>query len=212
MFERYNLIDIAKSVARTKADGSKGVKLRKTYKNHIKDHGLVGSFDAVKKELGAPDTLYAMMIAPQEEWDAEYTRGKEIDKGIPELLLPAGNKVFTMAKGVIPKNLWSSSVLGEVLTPGQAEQAKATQNGARTPHPQSILARPLKATAKGDIHRPKRNVKKRTYGDSSYEGYGEGYADDDTQDTGYSTGDGDDRGGNRKRPKKVCYVLCMEGS
>ncbi|KAK6458232.1 mediator of RNA polymerase II transcription subunit 19 [Scheffersomyces xylosifermentans] len=33
----YGLEPIAKSLARTNADGSKGVKLRKSYKNHIQD-------------------------------------------------------------------------------------------------------------------------------------------------------------------------------
>lgn len=33
----YGLEDIAKSIARTNPDGSKGVKLRKSYKNHIQD-------------------------------------------------------------------------------------------------------------------------------------------------------------------------------
>lgn len=33
----YGLEDIAQSLARTKSDGSKGVKLRKSYKNHIAD-------------------------------------------------------------------------------------------------------------------------------------------------------------------------------
>jgi hypothetical protein len=63
---------------------------------------------------------------------------------------------------------------------------------------------------KADLPRPKRNAKKRTYGDSSFEGYGEGFVDDDTQETGYSTAEGDDRAVSRKRPKKVCSLLSMQ--
>ena len=44
LFDRYNLYGIAATVARNNPDGSKGVKLRKTYKNHIMDHGLVGPY------------------------------------------------------------------------------------------------------------------------------------------------------------------------
>ncbi|KAG4416609.1 hypothetical protein IFR04_010252 [Cadophora malorum] len=204
LFDRYNLYGIAATVARNNPDGSKGVKLRKTYKNHIKDHGLVGAFDSVKREQGTPGTLYEMMwrVKYQDEgWNAEWTQGKEIEKGIPESLLPPGNKVFTMAKGPIPKDLFDPSVLGEGGNPrAPVEASKGIQNGSRTPVPQNpAVARPVKVASKADVQRPKRATK-RTYGDSSFEGYGEGYVDDDNQDPGYSTGDGD--GAKRKRPKK----------
>ncbi|KAE9375009.1 Rox3-domain-containing protein [Stipitochalara longipes BDJ] len=199
LYALYTLEDLAKSVARTNPDGSKAVKLRKTYKNHIKEHGVSGAFDSVKKEMDAPDTLMAMMLAPEEEWDAQYTRGKEVGKGLPENVMASMGKAFTMAKGIIPKTTWNASVLGELNVPAQTE-SKVLQNGSKTPIPQNpSIAR----TAKSDAARPKRSVKKRTYGDSSYEGYGEGYVDDDAQETGYSTGDGEDRGGSRKRPKKT---------
>ncbi|CZT12738.1 hypothetical protein WAI453_005529 [Rhynchosporium graminicola] len=202
LFERYDLYPIAKTVARTNPDGTKGVKLRKTYKNHIKDHGLVGTFDAVKKENGAPGTLYELMwnVKYQDEaWIANWTTGKEIEKGIPESLLPAGNKVFAMAKGPIPKDKFNPSILGEGGNPTvPVDTAKAVQNGSRTPIPQNLAAARI---AKAEAPRPKRTTNKRTYGESSYEGYGEGFVDDDTQDAGYSTGDGD-AGKQRKRPKK----------
>lgn len=200
MYALYTLEDLAKSVARTNPDGSKAVKLRKTYKNHIKEHGVSGAFDSVKKEMDAPDTLMAMMLAPEEEWDAQFTRGKEVSKGLPENVMASMGKAFTMARGIIPKTSWNSAVLGELNAPAQAESLKAMQNGSKTPIPQNPnIAR----TAKADVARPRRSAQKRTYGDSSYEGYGEGYVDDDAQETGYSTGDGEDRSGSRKRPKKV---------
>jgi Rox3 mediator complex subunit len=158
--------------------------------------------------MDAPDTLLAMMLAPDEEWDAQYTRGKEVGKGLAENVLASQSKAFTMARGAIPKNSWNAAVLGELVSASsQVESAKVMQNGNKTPIPQNpSVAR----AAKSDLPRPKRNVKKRTYGDSSYEGYGEGYVDDDAQETGYSTGDGEDRGGSRKRPKKVCNVLYLQ--
>jgi hypothetical protein len=210
LYAMYGLNDLAKSVARTKPDGSKAVKLRKTYKNHIKDHGVSGAFDSVKKEMDAPDTLYAMMIAPEEEWDAQHTRGKEIGKGLPENALARMGKAFTMARGVIPKTSWNNSVLGDLIpAPTPTESAKVIQNGNKTSIPQNpSVARAVKS----ELPRPKRNVKKRTYGDSSFEGYGEGYIDDDAQETGYSTGDGDDRGGSRKRPKKTSQSHNFQGA
>ncbi len=53
-----------------------------------------------------------------------------------------------------------------------------------------------------DAARPQRSIKKRSYGDSSFEGYGETFPDDDLgQDAGYSTGEGDRVGGQKKRKK-----------
>ena len=54
-----------------------------------------------------------------------------------------------------------------------------------------------------DLNRPKCNVKKQGYEDSSFEGYGEGYVDD-IADAGYSTTEGDERGMSQKWKKKVC--------
>ncbi|KAI9049261.1 hypothetical protein LZ554_007108 [Drepanopeziza brunnea f. sp. 'monogermtubi'] len=206
LFERYGLNDVAKSVARIHPDGTKAVKLRKTYKNHIKDHGILGSFDAIKNEVGAPGTLGAMMKMPDDVWNAEFVRGKEIEKGIPESMLAKGHTIFTMSKGPIPKAQWNPAILnlgtGDSVAPAQVEKAKAAQNGSRTPVPQAQAqaVRPVQGKAKGDLRRPSRTTTKRSYADSSFEGYGEGYVDD-VQDPGYSTGDGDDRSG-RKRVKK----------
>lgn len=170
--------------------------MRKTYKNKVKDFGISGNFDSIKKERDTPDSMFMMMLAPEQEWDAEHTRGKEIGKGL-DSVLPILGKAFTMAKGKIPKMKWDSAVLGEVAAPAP-KVVPVMQNGAKTP-----ITNPIMQRTKSEVPRPKRNVKKRTYGDSSYEGYGEGYVDDDAQETGYSTNDGDDRGISRKRTKKT---------
>lgn len=209
MFALYGLEDIARSVARTNPDGSKGTKIYKSYKSKIKNAGLSGTFNSVKKELGAPDTLFAMMMKPAEEWDAENIGANDITKGLSEATLSNIGKAFTMARGAIPKSLWDCSVLGEVAsTKVPVEPVKQAQNGVK---PVMVQNPGVPRALKGDLHRPKRNVKKRTYGDSSFEGYGEGFVDDEAQETGYSTTEGDDRAGSRKRPKKVCicYSCCV---
>ncbi|KAG9229132.1 Rox3 mediator complex subunit-domain-containing protein [Amylocarpus encephaloides] len=193
LHDRFFLNDVAQSVARTKPDGSKNA-LRKSYKKYIKDLGLGGAFDVGKKEEGAPDSLYGLLLQPDEEWEAQHVRGQEIEMGLPNHVQSIMGPAFRMARGKIPKNLWDSSVLGEV-----AQAPKAMSNGAKTPLPQNAA---LARAAKGEIPRPKRNVKKRSYGDSNFESYGEGFVNVENQDAGYSTGEGDDRGG-RKRPKKT---------
>lgn len=208
LFERYGLTDLAKSVAREHPDGSKAVKLRKTYKNHLKDHGILGSFDAIKKEVGAPGTLDALLKMPDDVWEADVVRGKEIEEFLSESLRFKGHTLFAMGPGsTLPKSsTWNPAVLspGDVAVPAQSDKAKAAQNGSRTPIPQARAQapRPVQGAAKGDPRRPSRTTTKRSYADSSFEGYGEGYVDD-TQDPSYSTGDGDDPSG-RKRVKKVC--------
>jgi hypothetical protein len=166
---------------------------------------LSGNFDSVKKEIEAPETLWSMMAQPDDVWDSQFANAsKEINMGLPQSVTGQLSKAMTMARGIIPKDTWNNSVLGELVappTPGEAP--KAVQNGVKRPLPQ---AAGVPRTGKVEGPRPKRNIKKRTYGDASFEGYGEGFVDDDTQEAGYSTGEGDERMG-RKRPKKVCEMV-----
>ncbi len=218
LFVRYGLQNIVQTIARTNPDGSKGVKLRKTYKNQIKDYGLNGAFNPVRYELMDPKnkdqlnpkTLTAMISIPQAVWDTEH-KPKGAGKELPAGSLAKLGRACTMAAGKIPPgNGFDEAVLA--LPTAKAKEdpplplhaTKAAQNGNRTP----LQNVPVARTAKAELPRPKRNIKKRTYGDSSFDGYGEGYVDDD-QDIGYSTGDGEERGASRKRPKKVCY-LCTQ--
>lgn len=212
LFELYNHQAIVESVARWKPDakapdGRAKNAMRKTFKNKIKAAGVNGNFDyktdevEQKNKIPKLGQLIHMMVIDEEEFNELHPWGKDIDKGL-DALLPNIDKALTMAKGVIPKTIFDSSVLGEIGAPSSAKQVPK-QNGARTPIPQAShggTPRP-----KSELPRPKRNVKKRTYGDSSYEGYGEGYVDDDAPDGGYSTNDD-----SRKRPKKVCNLLCMQ--
>lgn len=204
LFELYGFNDLAKSVARKQPGNPDGKSIRKTYKSVFK--GLSGAFDVNTKEVGAPDTHFAMMMMPPEEWEVQMVRGKDIAKGLPPLALANMGKAFTMARGSIPKSVWNSSVLGDIVVPPAPVRpmvkpaVKPTGNAVRAPPSQPSTVPRLPQ----EVPRPKRSIKKRRYGDTSYEGYGDGYVDDEMQDTGYSEGDGDDR---RKRPKKVCDVL-----
>lgn len=147
-----------------------------------------------------------MMTLPDDHWKSEMVQGHEMGNGLSDAVNASMGKAFTMAKGKVPKAAWNPAMLGEVAAPSlpPSDSAKSMQSGNRTPVPQYASA-PGRA-GKADVPRPKRNVKKRSYGDTSYEGYGEGYVDDENQDIGYSTGDGEERAG-RKRPKKVGSML-----
>jgi len=149
------------------------------------------------------------MRLPEEEWNAQFVRGKEIEKGLP--IMSSLGKALTMSKGTLKKEQWNSSVLGELsVPPATADPTKVASKIApkvRTPVPSGSINPAVPRPTKGEAVRPKRVKTARTYGESTYEGYAEGYIDDDLQDAGYSTGDGDEKRA-RKRAKKVGRLLC----
>ncbi|KAJ3574606.1 hypothetical protein NPX13_g4304 [Xylaria arbuscula] len=201
LFEKFGLTGIAAEVARTKPNGEKNA-LRKTYKGQIKTLGLSGHFDVVKKE---PSAFMELLMIADEDWQNRVVSGKDIEKGFPPTIQSNLTKATTLVKGSIPKALWDSSVLGD-LAPGHASKKSSSDQVPRATAPNTpalsaigIVQKPNKSLAP-QLDRARRLGKKRSYQDSSFEGYGEGY-DDDTG--GYSTGDGDDRSSKLKRRKQV---------
>lgn len=90
LIELYNLTSIASSVARVNEDGTKGVKLRKSYKAHIND--LPGKHTVIPKDR----TISPIVFAPEREgapiqikkMDEQVLRSylqfqKTMDDGIP---------------------------------------------------------------------------------------------------------------------------------
>ncbi|GJN85881.1 hypothetical protein PLIIFM63780_009455 [Purpureocillium lilacinum] len=201
LYAKYGLTSLAAEVAREKPNGEKNA-LRKTYKGHIKRLGVAGHFDVQKKKEGEPSDFLAMLQVPELEWSVHQVKGREITDGLSQATMSAMGRAMTMAKGPIPRGIWDSSVLGDVA-PGSGEASKpvsAKPSAPNTPlasSPNAIGRSKPQVPTGQDLLRPRRNIKKRSYGDSSYEGYQEGFPDDDT---GYSTGEGE---GGQKRRKKV---------
>ena len=202
----YGLTSLATEVAREKPNGEKNA-LRKTYKGHIKRLGVAGHFDVQKKKEGEPSEFLAMLQVPELEWNVHQVKGREIADGFSHATLSTLGRAMTMAKGPIPKGVWDSSVLGD-LAPGNNADASKPMSvkpaAPRTPlasTPPMAAGRPKPQAPMGqDLLRPRRNAKKRSYGDASYEGYQESFPDDDH---GYSTGEGE---GSQKRRKKVRFM------
>ncbi|KAI3339872.1 Rox3-domain-containing protein [Ustulina deusta] len=201
LFEKFGLTGIAAEVARTKPNGEKNA-LRKTYKGQIKTLGLSGHFDVVKKE---PSAFLELLMVAEEDWQNRVVSGKDIEKGFTPAHQANLTKATTVAKGQIPKALWDNSVLGD-LAPAHASKKTSSDQVPRATAPNTPALSATGATQKPNkslapqLDRARRFGKKRSYQDSSFEGYGEGY-DDDTG--GYSTGDGDDRSSKLKRRKQV---------
>lgn len=210
LYEMFNLASLAAEVAREKPNGEKNA-LRKTYKGHIKRLGVAGHFDVQKKKEDAPSEFMAMLQVPDLEWNVHQVKGREITDGLSDISLASLGRAVTMAKGPIPKGVWDSSVLGDIApSNGDSKQpSSARPTAPNTPlagAPGAVNRLKSQGPPGSDPLRPRRNIKKRTYGDSSYEGYGEGFPDDDAGvEAGYSTGEGE---GGQKRRKKVNTRPC----
>lgn len=205
---------LAAEVARVLPNGEKNA-IRKTYKGHIKRLGVNGHFDSVKTDADSPDGFLAMVKFPEEEWYIHHVKGKEIESGFSYDTRAKVPRAVSMSKGIVPKSVWDSSVLGE-LGPGNVgkgdkppsfSKATAPSTPATTAVAPAAVGiprtKPQPLGGQGGV-RPQRSVKKRSYGDSSFEGYGEGFPDDDHgAETGYSTGEGEMAGPGLKRRKKV---------
>ncbi|KAH7318517.1 Rox3 mediator complex subunit-domain-containing protein [Stachybotrys elegans] len=206
LYEAFNLTGLAAEVAREKPNGEKNA-LRKTYKGHIKRLGVAGHFDVQKKKEGTMSEFLSMVSAPELEWNVHEVKGREITDGLSEITLSSLARALTMSKGPIPKTVWDTSVLGDLSPAGgdgsKSSSMKPTAPGTPLSSASASMNRPKPQGAQMQGHdptRPRRNIKKRAYGDNSYEGYSETYADEDTgMDTGYSTGEGE---GGQKRRKK----------
>jgi len=201
LFEKFGLTGIAAEVARTKPNGEKNA-LRKTYKGQMRTLGISGHFDVVKKD---PSDFMEMLMIAEEDWQNRVVSGKHIDKGFPAAIQSNLAKATTMWRGQVPKALWDSSVLGD-LAPGAASKKTNLDQTSRATAPSTPALSAAAAAPKSNkpllsqADRARRLGKKRSYQDSSFEGYGEGYEDDTG---GYSTGDGDDRLSKLKRRKQV---------
>lgn len=183
----YGLNDILRDVARIDpVTDDKINSMRKSYEGQVKSFELAGLNKPVKKDLKPPFNPGRLMstyrIPPQQE-------GFEIDAYLRETLPPAMQ--FQPGKLGKKQDEWTR-LLGndkpKVAPPPAPEPVQPTAavktNGRPGGRPQQ------------DLHRPRRVGKRRRYDDDSFEGYADGYVDEDQSD---SEGD---RGSARKRQRR----------
>ncbi|EEQ28654.1 conserved hypothetical protein [Microsporum canis CBS 113480] len=205
----YGLGPIAASVARTDpVTGEKINRLRKSYEGKIKGLGLAGRNKPVKQEPGAPGGLRSLMMWPDEEWYNQKVAGKEITIAEPDTAFYKQQlRAMKMEPGLTPRNEYWEDVLGhEKPSKNVAEQLpKKAAAGSFKHTPQSNgtpAAQASSAAAVPDPGRPKRAGRKRSYLDSSFVGYGEGFPDDDDLEGSlYSNEDDGSSAGKKKRKK-----------
>ena len=207
----YGLNPIATSVARRDPQtGAKINKLRKSYEGQIKQFQLSGR----NKAVTTPGEFMDLVQYPDEEWHIQKEMGHDISKGLPSATLAKLERAMQnipMKTSGAPWEEWKSIIGTDEqrggIKPGMAA-SQADSAAAKNKHMQggavqqsqsagnrSSAASPLPPRPA----RPERAGTKRRYNNSSFEGYGEGYGDDDLGDSG----DDDGRNGAKKRRRKV---------
>jgi hypothetical protein len=199
----YGLKELAASVARTDpVTGEKINRLRKSYEGKLKDFNLAGKNKPHKVEDGHRDSLSDLMIIPEEQWQIQ-NEGK--DAGLKSNESLAGfERAMKLDRGRIPKNEHWEDVLGHERAKPVAVSNEALRKGVLGVDRQSALGNGISGNAISEASRPRRAIKKRKYDDDSFEGYGEGFLDDESAIEGTYT-DEEARGssGGKKRRKKV---------
>jgi hypothetical protein len=195
----YGLGPLLRSVARTDPrTGEKINKLRKSYEGQIKAFNLSGRNKPVKGERNVdedqPGPLRRMIgsspwgLQPEEQWNAEHAKSKiEVTQDFRAKLKQA----VQMQPGTVRNNAHWEDVLGFEKPGARAPPAPQPQHVASVPRPMPNGA-PRQFQQSAEAKRQTRG-KKRSYGDDSFVGYGEGYSDPED-------GEGDEYG-QRKRKK-----------
>ncbi|KAF2472150.1 Rox3-domain-containing protein [Lindgomyces ingoldianus] len=198
LFELYGLNDIASTVARTDPrTGEKINKLRKSYEGHIKALQIAGRPKAVKME-GA---LIGPLLYTDSDFDAARVAGREIKNALNDDESGLSKDFETLLNGALagmapgplpnPDNARYKAYLGtdeakpKPVFEGQLSRGLPPNPGtpfssAPSPAPRSV--------------RPERSGAKRSYQDTSFVGYSEGFADDADSTAG-------EEAGPKKRPK-----------
>ncbi|KAI1617652.1 Rox3 mediator complex subunit-domain-containing protein [Exophiala viscosa] len=198
----YGLGPLLRSVARNDPKtGEKINKLRKSYEGQIKSFGLAGRNKPVKGERNADEDQPGQIrrivgslpwgLQPDEQWSAEHG-GSKIE-ATPDFKAKL-REAMHMRPGTVRNNAHWEDVLGfdkkpTVLPP------QPVVNQLPVPRVPNGIPRQL-GQPSAEAKRQTRG-KKRSYGDDSFVGYGEGYSDPEGGD------DTDEYGGQRKRKKDL---------
>ncbi|KAL8756011.1 MAG: hypothetical protein Q9199_003245 [Rusavskia elegans] len=212
----FGLDSLAATVARTDPNtGEKINKMRKSYEGKVKGFGLAGRNRAVKHDHEKnPVGLLQMAQWPAEEWHNQNVHGKDVHNGLSQATMQKLGLAMQMQPGPVPNTAahdWED-LLGNEKTkplptidervkkpmrPDVGVKMNGQANGIRPQTGKFPLT---------EANRPKRAGKKRRYDDHSFEGYGEGFLDDDGDVLidlgGNSSDDGSRKGGAAKRRKK----------
>ena len=180
----------------------------------MKNFGLAGRNKAMKHEESPTSMgLVEMSAWPDEEWHNQKVSGKELSKGLSGGALSKLEKALKLEPGPVPKNDEWENILGHETRKGPAIEGKAKQPIQPTIKAPKVNGQmngvATAAVSEKGVARPQRAKKRTRYDDASFEGYGEGFVDDDRDDDdGYTSNEGSKRSsGSRKKRRKVSSIL-----
>ena len=197
--------------------GEKINKMRKSYEGQLKGFEIAGRNKAVKHEEGRPGSLIELTRWPKEEWQNQKVYGKNLRDGLPDSITKKLERAMKLDGTPVPTHEEWQNILGV----GHDKQKEATAHVE--PKGKQAVKAPLKAAkinghmkglkvgtpAAGEVERPKRTGKRRRYDEDSFEGYGEGFVDDDgdgASQGGYSSNEGSRKSNpSNKKRKKVSH-------
>ena len=185
--------------------------MRKSYEGQLKTLGLAGRNRAVKHDEGKGMSLNQLLSWPEEEWQNQRVGGKDVSKGLPPDIMAKLDKAMQMQPGPVPNNSEWEDQLGheKIKTVDPHKPSKVPQKTIPKINGQVNGAAP-----DADVIRPKRTGRKRRYDEHSFEGYGEGYIDDEIEAEGYTSGDTQfsRRSSSNKKRKKVLSSVTNDAS
>lgn len=187
--------------------------MRKSYEGKVKTFQLAGRNRAVKHEAGKSLGLVELATWPEEEWQNQKVMGKEVHKGLSSATLAKLEQAMQMQAGPLPNNTEWEDLLGhEKAKPIAATTDQTSKKPVHAENAAKVNGQINGARVDGgkgsssEVIRPKRTGRKRRYDERSFEGYGEGYVDDDGDTMlggGYSSGEGSRKSNTPKKRKKV---------
>ena len=211
MIKQYGLNWLEASVARVDPKtGEKINKLRKSYEGQIKSFGLAGRNKATPHDSDVDGmTMLQLGQWPHQEYQLQRVMGKDLMHGLSGGVENRLEKALDLKPGKVPRNAEWENVLGHDKK-GNTDDPKSKKQELRKEETQQqpiglpkVNGHMNGITSNPETNRPKRVGKKRSYFDSSFEGYGEGY-DDGAEDN--SSNEGSRRSSSsRKKRRKVAF-------
>ena len=190
--------------------------MRKSYEGHLKTLGLAGKNKSIKHEeantSGKMMGLSEIAAWPEEEWQNQKVHGRSVHQGLPDSVKAKLEKAMDLRPGPVTDGAKWEDILGiDKVVPNAGKGRKDSKVNGQIVNGVTATTQPSAPAAEGATNehiRARRNTKKRRYDDGSFEGYGEGFVDDDLDlEMGYTSGETytsrNSRGDKKRRKTKV---------
>ncbi|KAI4097368.1 MAG: hypothetical protein Q9206_000347 [Seirophora lacunosa] len=211
----FGLQPLVDTVARTDpTTGEKINKMRKSYEGKAKGFGLAGRNRAVKHDHEKSTGLLQMAQWPAEEWHSQKVHARDVRNGLSEATMKKLDIAMQMQPGPVPNTAdhdWEDLLGNERVKPlptidERPKKSSRPDTGASVGSQANGMRPTSDKMQITEANRPKRTGRKRRYDDHSFEGYGEGFLDDEGDVLvdlgGDSSEEGSRRGGASKKRRK----------